>query len=475
MWEVLKNILDTFGSGIFVPIVLFIIAKTMKMKTNKAIVVALNAAVGLAGFSMITGNFTSTLSPVIQQLVEKIGINLPGLDIGWQAAASVAYSTEIGMIWIGGAILLQLFLFFIKWTNIFSPSDLWNNYSYIIWGSLIYIATHNIVLAISCMVFGNLVCLLFAEVIQKRWSTYYGYPQCTITAPHHVAEVPIVLGIDVLLNKIGLGKVKLRPDTLQKKIGFLGEPMAIGFVVGFLIGFISNIYMLDSLQAWGTIMQVAVTTSMTMAIFPKVAGIFANAFTSIADASRKSSKGRGKDEWYMSVNDALGYGEPATLTTGLLLIPIMLVLMVFLPGNIVMPIMSLTSFPYRMELTTCISNGNILKGIINGAVLLSLQLIMASSNAELFTKVASSIGFTVPQEAIFIIALPVGTVGLGLIYKIFMTQNYFFIGIMIVAYFVLYYFIKKNMPTIHEFLEKNASGNWTDIDDISLNNQTLKK
>lgn len=474
MWETLKNILDTFGSGIFVPVVLFIIAKAMKMKTNKAIAVALNAAVGLAGFSMITSNFTSTLSPVVQQLVEQIGINLPGLDIGWQAAASVAYSTEIGMIWLGGAILLQLFLFFIKWTNIFSPSDLWNNYSYIIWGSLIYIATNNIVLAIACMIFGNLVCLLFAEVIQKRWSTYYGYPQCTITAPHLVAEAPIVLGIDILLNKIGLGKVNLRPDTLQKRIGFLGEPMAIGFVVGFLIGFISNIYALGSLQAWGTIMQVAVTTSATMAIFPKIAGIFATAFTSIADASRKSSKGN-RGEWYMSVNDALGYGEPATLTTGLLLIPIMLVLMVFLPGNIVMPIMSLTSFPYRMELTTCISNGNIFKGIINGAILLSLQLLMASTNAALFTEVASSIGLNVPQEAVFVIALPAGTIGLGLIYKVFMTQNYFFIGIMAAAYLVLYYFTKKNMPAIHDFLERNAKGDLNKTEDTTLKGMPLNE
>ncbi|MGO0916254.1 hypothetical protein ACTPEM_23930, partial [Clostridioides difficile] len=41
----------------------------------------------------------------------------------------------------------------------------------------------------------------------------------------------------------------------------------------------------------------------------------------------------GNREWYIAVNDAVGYGEPATLISGLILIPIMLVIAMVLPGN----------------------------------------------------------------------------------------------------------------------------------------------
>ena len=40
------------------------------------------------------------------------------------------------MIYLGLGIALQTILFLVKWTNIFQPSDLWNNYSYIVWGAI---------------------------------------------------------------------------------------------------------------------------------------------------------------------------------------------------------------------------------------------------------------------------------------------------------------------------------------------------
>ena len=52
------------------------------------------------------------------------------------------------------------------------------------------------------------------------------------------------------------------------------------------------------------------------------------------EATMKSGEGR---EWYLSVNDAAGYGEPNTLVTGILLMPIMLGLAFILPGNTILP------------------------------------------------------------------------------------------------------------------------------------------
>ena len=106
------------------------------------------------------------------------------------------------------------------------------------------------------------------------------------------------------------------------------------------------------------------TTSFAMAIFPRIAGMFAAGFGALTEYSRKtlaSSKyGQGR-EFIVAVNDALGYGEAATLTTGLLVIPFAILIGFILPGNLVIPLMVLPSLPYMVEIPVSLSNGNVVK------------------------------------------------------------------------------------------------------------------
>lgn len=457
MLTTMKAVFDTFGAPIFVPVMLYIIALILKVSPKKAFTSALLAGVGLVGFTMITSSFTPVISPVVQKLVKDIGINLPALDIGWQAVAVVTYSTEIGMIFIGVSLIFQTLLFLSKWTDIFMPSDLWNNYSFMVWGSMIYLLTKNMWLAAGCMLIGNLYILLFAEVLEKRWSTYYNYPNCTITAPHHLGNVPYAIALNWILSKLGADKINLSQETLENKIGFWGEPTTVGFIVGAILGFIGNFKHLNELASWGQIATVAVTTSAVMAIFPKVAGIFASAFAAITEASKKSLKSGNKTrQWYLSVNDALGYGEPSTLITGILMIPLALVLAFILPGNLVLPVMVLTSLPYKSEVNICLTNGNIFKSLIMNAVIFSGELYMASFNAAVFTSVAKSVGVTVPSNTVMVIGFILSNITLGLIYMAFLTQNPIIICAVIVLYFVLYFVIKKNKVQVHEYLERTA-------------------
>lgn len=168
MFETLKLIFDTFGKELMVPVMIFIICKIFKTPTKKAFSSAVLVGVGLKGMTFITTEFGAILSPLVQQLVEATGLDLKALDIGWQAVASVAYSTDIGMMFIGVGLLFQIILWLVKWTDIFMPSDLWNNYSIIVWGSMLYQLKHNLALAFILMLFVNMVTLLIAEVIQIK-------------------------------------------------------------------------------------------------------------------------------------------------------------------------------------------------------------------------------------------------------------------------------------------------------------------
>ena len=458
MLELLSKIMSSFGAAIIVPFIIYIIAIIMKVNPKKAFKAGLNAGIGLTGFGMLIGAYTPVVTPVITRMVETSGISLRILDTGWQATSVVAYSTNVGMIFLGMGLLFQTILFVTRFTNIFMPSDMWNNFSFMLWGSMLYIATGNIYLAIGLMLLSNLYSLVCSEIVAKRWSTYYGYPGCTMTAPHHVCSVPLAIVVDWVLNKLGANKVKWNPETLQEKLGFLGEPMSLGLVLGCLIGLAGNYTRLETLEAWGEICKVGIATAAVMCIFPKIAGVFASAFTTITDASRKTAKNSGKNRvWYLAINDAAGYGESATLLTGMLLIPVIFILAIILPGNQTLPMVDLIAIPYMIELIIAISGGNIFKSLISGAIWCVGGLYIITAVAPVFTDVAKSVGVVLPAGALLICSFAVMTNHLmGGLLLIFLTQNPVYIALSVVVYVIFYLFVRIKKDAIHDYLERQV-------------------
>ena len=424
--ETLSKVFDTFGASVSVPLIIFVIALIMKAKPAKAFRSALLAGVALTGFSLLINAYMPTISGIVDKMVNNTGVNLPVLDVGWQACALVAYSTKIGMAFLIIAIVLQVVLFITKWTDIFMPSDLWNTYSFMLWGSTLYIATKNVWLSLGLMVLMNLYVLLFAEMLAPCFSSYYNYPGCALTAPHHAEGVPFYVLVNFLMNKIGLNKVDINLKTVQKE--------------------------LDTLAAWGEIASAGIATAAVMAIFPKIASLFAAAFTLLTESTKGVAKKHGKDrKWYLSVNDATGYGEPATIMVGTLMIPIMLVLAFFLPGNRALIMVDLIAMPYCMIPMISISKGNMLKTLIGAILYFSLALYVWGWMAELYTAVALSVGFELASSTMLITCtcfMPF----LALLFAAFLSQSPIWTGLTVVVYFVAYFLYRKNKEAVLNYM-----------------------
>ena len=452
MLETLSNIFDTFGASVSVPVIIFIIAIVMKAKPNKAFRSALLAGVALTGFSLMINAYMPTISGIVDKMVDNTGVNLPVLDVGWQACALVAYSTKIGMAFLIVAIILQIILFITKWTDIFMPSDLWNTYSFMLWGSTLYMATKNAWLSMGLMILMNLYILLFAEVLAPCFSTYYNYPGCALTAPHHAEGVPFYILVNWIMNKLGLNKVNMNLSAVQKKLGLFGEPMVLGLFIGFILGFIGNIHELGTLATWGEITTAAISTAAVMAIFPKIASLFAAAFTLLTESTKGTAKKHGKGRtWYLAVNDATGYGEPATLMVGTLMRPIMLGLAFALPGNRALIMVDLIAMPYCMIPMISISKGNMLKTLIGTILYFSLALYVWGWMADLYTAVAVEAGFTLTSATMLITCtcfMPL----LALLFAAFLSQNVFIIALTVIVYFVLYILYKKNKDAVTRYM-----------------------
>lgn len=451
----------------FLPVIIFIICKVLKMKTKKAFLSGLYAGIGLEGFMLLINAFTPIVSPIVEQMVKSTGINLPIIDLGWQTASVFAYSSEIGLAFFAFAIAFQVFLFFVKWTDIFLPSDLWLNYTYMIWGAMLYVATGNWILSFGLMIVLNLYSILIFEVISNRWSKYYKYPNCTIISMHNTEASLFLLLIDPLFNLLKLNKVKMNPKRLKERLGVFGEPATLGLLVGLFIGLLGNLDRLNTLVAWGQITKLGIVLAALMLIFPKIAGIFGQAFKPMAEAANKSiledkegGKSKKSKKWFIGVDDSTGYGEPATLLTGTILIPIMLCMALILPGNETLPMVDLVSLPFMIESIIAMTNGNMLKVIITATMWYSAGLYMCTWTAPYYTHAAEIAGISLTTGALMItsfnmMAQPIA----GAIFFAFLSQSPIWIGTVIVVYFICFIIVKTQKGKIHLYIEKQAAKN----------------
>ncbi len=459
--EALSNVFNTFGSAIFVPVIIFVICLILGIDLKKSFFSGLNAGIGLTGFGWLINSYIPIIVPAVNNFVEVTGIDLPIVDIGWQATSVIAYATEAGMMFLGFGLLFQVVLFLTRITNIFMPGDLWNNYSYMFWGSMIYAVTNNIWLALALMFIQVLYNLIFIEMNSQRWSTYYGYPNCTVPALHIAPGTPFAVLGNWLLNKVGAYKVRWRPEAIRKRLGFLGEPTVLGLLLGLLIGFLGNLRQLGTLGAWGNILTIAISTAAVMAIFPRVANIFASAFMPITEAARKRSTKGVKEggELYIGINDATGYGEPATLISGLLLIPIMLGLGVILPGNRTLLLVDLIAIAFIIQPFVAASNGNIFKTVILSAIWFSIGLYVCTFTAPVFTEVYSRFAAEPLAEGSLVTAGMIANkpIAGGLLWYPVYQWGWLAAGVLFAIWIPIYILWRKNKPKVLAFMEEQAA------------------
>lgn len=468
MLEALQKFFDVFGAAIVVPIMIFIVSLFLKVSPKRAFFSALRAGVGLTGFGWIISAFTPLVTKYIQQMVDTAGLNLPIVDIGWQTGSLTAFSSSIGLSFFVFGLLIELLLFLFGITRVFVPSNLWNNFGYMIWGTMAYAATGNFILSFAFMIFVLLYSLIMSEVVAERWSEYYRVKNATINSIHNIETLIPALVLDPLWNLIGINKVKLNPESLKTKLGIFGEPMTLGFLLGMIIGILGSLKNLASLEAWGGILGFAMSLAAVMTIFPLITGVFASAFGPLPEAVEKNKKKESEEEdgladkkrWFIAVDDGVGFGEPATIIAGLILVPIMVLISLILPGNRALPVVDLIAIPFMIEAMIAVSKGNILKAILNGIVWFSLGLYAASALGPIYTEAVQQYGSVLPAGVVLIMSFNLLAHPLtALVFFAWISGNPLWIGVTIAVYLVSLFFLRTKRESIYAYLRKMADKN----------------
>ena len=74
---------------------------------------------------MVVDLLGGSLGPAAQAMVERFGLNLTTIDVGWPAAAAISYGTLLGSLAIPIGIGINLLLLFLGLTKTLMV-DMWN-------------------------------------------------------------------------------------------------------------------------------------------------------------------------------------------------------------------------------------------------------------------------------------------------------------------------------------------------------------
>ena len=368
------------GAAVMMPIIFTILGVCIGIKFSKALKSGLLVGVGFVGLSVVTALLTSSLGPALSQVVEIYGLQLKVFDMGWPAAAAVAYNTSVGAFIIPVCLGVNLLMLLTKTTRTVNI-DLWNYWHFAFIGAVVYFASDNIWWGFFAAIICYIITLIMADYTADKFQGFYDKMEgISIPQPFCAGFVPFAVVINKALDKIpGFDKLNIDAEGMKKKFGLLGEPLFLGILVGCGIGALSCKNGQELVDKIPYILGLGIKMGAVMELIPRITALFIEGLKPIAVGLN------------IGMSPALVIGHPATLVVSLLLIPVTILLAVILPGNQFLPLASLAGMFYLFPLVLPITKGNVVKTFIIGLVVLTIGLYFVTDLAPYFTQAAHDV------------------------------------------------------------------------------------
>ena len=393
MEQVFSYIL-ALGAPVMMPVIFTILGVCIGVKLGKALKSGLLVGVGFVGLSIVTALLTSALGPALNNVVDIYHLQLGVFDMGWPAAASIAYNTTVGAFIIPVCLGVNLLMLLTRTTRTVNI-DLWNYWHFAFIGAIVYFVSDSLLWGFFAAVVCYILTLVVADMTSGSFQKFYAKMDgISIPQPFCTGFVPFAWAINKVLDRIpGVNRIQIDAEGLKKRFGLLGEPLFLGVIVGCLVGVLAR-YELPG------ILMLGVQMGAVMELIPRITGLFIEGLMPISDATRQliARKFKNTSGLNIGMSPALVIGHPATLVVSLLLIPVVIFLSVILPGNEFLPLASLAGMFYLFPLVLPITRGNFFKTFVVGLVALVVGVYFVTNLAPAFTLAARDV-YAVTQDA----------------------------------------------------------------------------
>lgn len=390
---ILKNVIMnflSFKSYVVLPVIIFILGIVFRMKITTLIKSALTIGIGFIGIFMTFDYFVKIVNPVVQALMNNAGLNLNVLDAGWPPLAAITWSFQLAPLLLVTFMIVNIIMLIMKLTKTVNI-DIWNYWHIILVAVMVYNVTKSDFLAILSSTIAFIAVLKLAEWSAPMVNKFSGMKGICIPHLSGITYFPIALIANSIFDRIpGLNKIDGDPEKMQKKLGIIGEPMILGFLMGVALGIGAGYNVKE-------ISDLAFSFAAVIYILPKMCGILGSALIPISEGMKVfiNRKFPGMCETYIGLDVAVMFGAPSVVVTSLLLIPVALILAFILPGINFIPLGDLTNIMVPMAFVCVATKGNVFRSFIIGIPIVIGSLYIASNMAPFFTKMAAIVNYKI--------------------------------------------------------------------------------
>lgn len=385
--DAIQYVID-MGASVMLPIVIAIISICIGVKAGKAIRSGLMIGVGFVGLSLIVDMMNAELGPAASAMSEKFGLSLSVVDIGWPGASPMTWASNIATVAIPVAILVNIVMLLLKLTKTVNI-DIWNIWHMTFTGAIAYAVTGNFWIGILGVVVHAAIAYKLGDLWAPLMSDYFELDGLTV--PHGTAAYmgPIACVIDAVIDKIpGLRKVDITADSLQEKVGVLGEPIVIGGLLGAVLGFLAGYGPQEALP-------LGVKMSAVMVLMPKIVKCIMEGLMPLSERAKEIlTKRFGNSQFYIGLDPAILLGDPQVVTTGLIFIPLTLLIAVLVPGNKILPFGDLATIGFFIAIAVSVHKGNIFRTLFSGSAIMFMTIWIANQTIPWMTALAKTTGST---------------------------------------------------------------------------------
>ena len=283
--KIIMNVFNFFidaGPTVMLPVIITIIGLIFGLKISRAFKSGLTLGIGFAGIKLILDFMTTNVGPAAKAMVDRTGVKLDALDVGWGSIAAVTWASPIIPILIFAILLVNIVLLILKRTHM------------AIVGVMVYFVTKNVFLGVGASVVMAIATFKISDWSQPMVESFFGIPGVSLPTVSALSSLVIAWPLNWLLDRIPLfRKSKFTIKDAQKYLGFFGDSMIMGLVIGMVIGVLAGY----DIKA---VLQLGVSMSAVLVLIPKMTSLFMEGLMPISDAAQKWSQKNSKVHVYLS-------------------------------------------------------------------------------------------------------------------------------------------------------------------------------
>jgi PTS system galactitol-specific IIC component len=197
----IKNFLFGLGASLLLPIIITIMGLIFGQKLRTALRAGLTLGAGFISLNLVISLLINNMVPVTDALVKNTGANLNILDVGWGVAGAIAWGTTAGSLVILVCLATNIVMLALKLTKTLNV-DIWNFWNQAFTASVCYIASGSLAWGLVAAAIHTVYELWIADITAKDVQEFYNLPGISIPHGWAVTSVPIIAGVNWVLDRI---------------------------------------------------------------------------------------------------------------------------------------------------------------------------------------------------------------------------------------------------------------------------------